>query len=76
MKIYGKTLALTAVISALSMPVLAQSASSPASQSMSADLSGANEAAQMVPAIAELQHTLDAGKIIWTPPSKPNLATR
>jgi uncharacterized lipoprotein YbaY len=64
MKIYCKTLALTAVISALSMPVLAQSASGPGSQSvqMSADSAGANEAAQMVPAIATLPHTLDADK--------------
>jgi uncharacterized lipoprotein YbaY len=64
MKIYCKTLALTAVISALSMPVLAQSASGPGSQSMqaSADSAGANEAAQMVPAIAKLPHTLDADK--------------
>jgi len=64
MKIYCKTLALTAVISALSMPVLAQSASGPGSQSMpaSASSAGASEAAQMVSAIAELQHTLDADK--------------
>jgi hypothetical protein len=64
MKIYCKTLALTAVISALSMPVLAQSASGPGSQSMqvSADPSGANEAAQMIPALATLPHTLDADK--------------
>ncbi len=64
MKMYCKTLALTAAISALSMPVLAQSASGPASQSMlaSASSAGASEAAQMVPAIAELQHTLDADK--------------
>jgi len=59
MKIYCKTLALTAVISALSMPALAQSASGPGS---SADAAGANEAAQMVPAIATLPHTLDADK--------------
>jgi uncharacterized lipoprotein YbaY len=64
MKIYCKTLALTAVISALSMPVLAQSASGPGSQNMqaSADSTGANEAAQMVAAIATLPHTLDADK--------------
>jgi uncharacterized lipoprotein YbaY len=64
MKMYCKTLALTAVISALSMPVLAQSASGPGSQTMqaSADSSGANEAAQLVPAIATLPHTLDADK--------------
>jgi len=64
MKIYCNTLALTAVISALCMPVLAQSASGPASQSMqaSADPSGANEAAQMIPAIATLPRTLDADK--------------
>jgi uncharacterized lipoprotein YbaY len=64
MKIYCKTLALTAVISALSMPVLAQSASGPGSQTMQAsvDSAGANEAAQMVPAIATLPHTLDADK--------------
>ncbi len=59
MKIYCKTLALTAVISALSMPALAQSASGPGS---SADAAGASEAAQMVPAIATLPHTLDADK--------------
>ena len=57
MKIYGKTLALTAVISALSMPVLAQSVSA-----MQVDSSGATEAAQMVPAIAQLTRTLDADK--------------
>jgi hypothetical protein len=64
MKIYCKTLALTALISALSMPILAQSASGPASQSMqaSADRSGANEAAQMIPALATLPRTLDADK--------------
>jgi uncharacterized lipoprotein YbaY len=64
MKMYCKTLALTAVISALSMPVLAQSASGPASQSVqaTADPSGANEAVQLVPAIAELSRTLDADK--------------
>jgi hypothetical protein len=64
MKIYCKTLALTAVISALSMPVLAQSASGPGSQNMqaSADSTGANQAAQMVAAIATLPHTLDADK--------------
>jgi uncharacterized lipoprotein YbaY len=53
MKIYCKTLALTAVISALSMPVLAQSAS---------DSAAASEAAQMVSAIAILPHTIDAVK--------------
>jgi hypothetical protein len=64
MKIYCKTLALTAVISALSMPVLAQSASGPGSQNMqaTADSTGANEAAQMVAAIATLPRTLDADK--------------
>jgi uncharacterized lipoprotein YbaY len=64
MKIYCKTLALTAVISALSMPVLAQSASGPGSQTMqaSADSSGANEAARLVPATATLPHSLDADK--------------
>lgn len=64
MKIYCKTLALTAVISALSMPALAQSASGPVSQGMemSADSTGASEASQMVPAIAILPHTLDADK--------------
>jgi uncharacterized lipoprotein YbaY len=64
MKIYCKTLALTAVISALSMPALAQSAGGPGSQSMqaSADSVGASEAAQMVAAIATLPHTLDADK--------------
>jgi uncharacterized lipoprotein YbaY len=62
MKIYCKTLALTAVISALSMPALAQSASGPGSQSMASDSAGANQAAQMVAAIATLPRTLDAGK--------------
>jgi uncharacterized lipoprotein YbaY len=63
MKIYGKTLALTAVISALSMPALAQSASGPGSQGIaSADSAGANQAAQMVAAIATLPRTLDADK--------------
>ena len=64
MKIYCKTLALTAVISALSMSALAQSASGPGSQTMqtSADSVGANQAAQMVPAVATLPHTLDADK--------------
>jgi hypothetical protein len=64
MKIYCKTFALAAVISALSLPVLAQSASGPSSQSMlaSADPSVANEAAQLVPAIAALSHPLDADK--------------
>jgi hypothetical protein len=64
MKMYCKTLALAAVISALSMPVLAQSASGPDSQStlVSASSAGASEAAQMVPAIAQLPHTLDADK--------------
>jgi hypothetical protein len=57
MKIYGKTLALTAVISALSLPVLAQSVSA-----TQVDSSGATEAAQMVPAIAQLTRTLDADK--------------
>ena len=64
MKIYCKTLAFTAVISALSLPALAQSASGLGSQSVqaSADSAGASEAAQMVPALARLPHTLDAGK--------------
>jgi uncharacterized lipoprotein YbaY len=64
MKTYCKTLALTAVISALSMPVLAQSVSGPGSQSMlaSANPSVANEATQLVPAIAALSHPLDADK--------------
>ena len=64
MKIYGKTLALTAVISALSMPALAQSASGLGSQSIqaSANSAGASEAAQMVSALATLPHTLDADK--------------
>jgi hypothetical protein len=63
MKIYGKTLALTAVISALSMPALAQSASGPGSQGIaSADSAGANQAAQMVAAVATLPRTLDADK--------------
>jgi hypothetical protein len=57
MKIYAKTLALTAVISALSMPVLAQSVSA-----TQMDSSGATEAAQMVPAVAQLTRTLDADK--------------
>jgi hypothetical protein len=57
MKIYAKTLALTAVISALSMPVLAQSVSA-----TQVDSSAATEAAQMVPAIAQLTRTLDADK--------------
>jgi uncharacterized lipoprotein YbaY len=59
MKMYSKTLAITAVISTLSMPVLAQSASGSGSQSMQ---SSANEAAQMIPALATLPHALDAGK--------------
>jgi hypothetical protein len=59
MKMYCKTLAITAVISTLSMPVLAQSASGPGSQSMQAS---ANEAAQMIPALATLPHSLDADK--------------
>jgi hypothetical protein len=59
MKMYCKTLAITAVISTLSMPVLAQSASGSGSQSMQ---SSANEAAQMIPALATLPHALDAGK--------------
>jgi uncharacterized lipoprotein YbaY len=64
MKIYCKTLALMAVISALSMTALAQSASGPDSQSAqaSSDLAGAREAAQMVSAIAILPHALDADK--------------
>ncbi len=57
MKIYAKTLALTAVISVLSMPVLAQSVSA-----TQVDSSAATEAAQMVPAIAQLTRTLDADK--------------
>jgi hypothetical protein len=59
MKIYCKTLVLTAVISALSMPALAQSGLG--SQSIQAS-AGANEAAQMVSALATLPHTLDADK--------------
>ena len=86
MKMYCKTLALSAVISALSLPVLAQSVSGMGSQSMlppavlvaagqaaqadvaaagqavQADSAAASEAAQMVPAIAALPRTLDAGK--------------
>src|SRR5260370_18288336 len=64
MKMYSKTLALTAVISALSMPVMAQSASGPGSQTTqaSADLAGANEAARLVPATATLPRNLDADK--------------
>ena len=64
MKIYCKMLALTAVISALSIPALAQSAGGPGSQSIQApaDSAGANEAAQMVSALATLPHTLDADK--------------
>jgi uncharacterized lipoprotein YbaY len=64
MNIYCKTLALTAVISALSMPALAQSASGLGSQSIqaSADSAGASEAAQMVSALATLPRTLDADK--------------
>ena len=64
MKIYCKTLALTAIISALSMPALAQSPSGTGSQNTqaSADSAGASEAAQMVSAIATLPHTLDADK--------------
>jgi hypothetical protein len=57
MKIYAKTLALTAVISAFSMPVLAQSVSA-----TQMDSTGATEAAQMVPAVAQLTRTLDADK--------------
>jgi hypothetical protein len=64
MKIYCKTLALAAIISALSMPALAQSPSGTGSQNTqaSADSAGASEAAQMVSAIATLPHTLDADK--------------
>jgi hypothetical protein len=64
MKIYYRTLAITAVVSALSMPALAQSASGLGSQSIqaSADSAGASEAAQMVSAVATLPHTLDADK--------------
>jgi hypothetical protein len=64
MKIYCKTLVLTAVISALSMPALAQSTSGLGSQSIqaSADSAGASEAAQMVSALATLPHTLDSDK--------------
>jgi hypothetical protein len=64
MKIYCKTLALTAVISALSIPALAQSAGGPGSQSVQspADSVGAAEAAQMVSALATLPHDLDADK--------------
>jgi hypothetical protein len=56
MKIYCKTLAFAAVISALSLPALAQSVQA------SADSAGASEAAQMIPALARLPHTLDADK--------------
>jgi hypothetical protein len=64
MKIYRKTLALTAFFSALSMTALAQSASGTGPQAMqvSANAASANEAAQMVPAVATLPHTLDADK--------------
>ena len=64
MKIYCKTLALTAVVSALSIPALAQNVSGLGSQSIqaSADSAGASEAAQMVSALATLPHTLDADK--------------
>jgi hypothetical protein len=64
MKIYCKTIALTAVVSALSIPALAQSVSGLGSQSIqaSADSAGASEAAQMVSALATLPHTLDADK--------------
>jgi hypothetical protein len=64
MKIYCKTLALTAVIATLSMSALAQSASGPGSASMQAftDSAGASEAAQMVSAIAILPRALDADK--------------
>lgn len=54
MKIYRKTLALAAVMAAVSLPALAQSAS--------ADSAAASEAAQMVGAIAELPHPLDTDK--------------
>lgn len=64
MKIYCKTLALTAVISALSITALAQSGSDTGPQAFqaSANAASANEAAQMVPAVAILPHTLDADK--------------
>ncbi len=64
MKIYGKTLVLMAAISALSMPALTQNTSDPGSQTIqaSANATSANEAAQMVPAVATLPHTLDADK--------------
>jgi hypothetical protein len=88
MKMYCKTLAFTAVIAALSLPVMAQDVSDAGSQSMlssaylaaegeaaqtdanvatagetaPADVAAATEAAQMVAAIAELPHTLDADK--------------
>jgi hypothetical protein len=55
-KVYCKTLALTAVISAISIPALAQSVQA------SADSVGATEAAQMVAALATLPHALDADK--------------
>jgi len=58
MKTYCKTLSLLAVVSALSMPALAQGASDPGST----DSTGASEAAQMVAATAILPHTLDSGK--------------
>lgn len=64
MKIYCKALAITAILSALSMPVFAQNASGSGSQRMlaSAELSGPSEAMQMTSARATLSRTLDADK--------------
>jgi len=64
MNSYRRTLAITAIISTLSIPVLAQSASDPGSQNKETftDPSIASEAAQMVPAKAILTRTLDADK--------------
>jgi len=65
MKTYGKTIAIAAVVSALSLPVFAMTPSSPASngmQSSSMNQSGAQEAARMVPAKAMLSKALDSSK--------------
>lgn len=70
MKTYGKTIAIAAVVSALSfpafaIPVFAMTPSSPASnglQSSSMSQSGAQEAARMVPAKAMLSKALDSTK--------------
>ena len=56
MRSYSKTLAIAAVISALSLPALAQS------MQASTDLSATNLAAKMVPANAMLTRTLSADK--------------